>query len=408
VPYAPGITNNNLGGLVETTSYFGMLTSKLTKELDLAASWRFEDRNDKTPARYYLDSTANAFEFPNGLTNARESHQLNRGKLELSYRLPEGYRVVGGLDYDEKKTPDAYRESVTDKTIRLELRKSMSETINGSVRIAHSDRTGGAWHLLDGTPAAGATTFSTTTGVAAPLHFADRTRDKAKFMLDWVPMEPLSVQLFYEQGKDRYSFSPPSGNAQMGMTEGKTMLYGLDIAFTISENWKAQGYYSYNENKTHQNAVYTPRINAADQNCTGVTITTTCVPWTADLNLRGSVLGIGVKGKVSTWDVGADYLWTEDTTSYNILFNPLLNGAGNSVPAGAGVLPDTKYSINRLKLFGTYAFTKKTRVRLDYIYDVRKMDDFTWANWTYSDGTRVNVDPKQTTNFAGVTLMHSF
>ncbi len=408
VPYAPGITNNNLGGLVDTTSYFGMLTSKLTKDLDFAASWRFEDRADKTPQRLYLDSTANAIEYPNGVTNSRESHQINRGKFDLSYRLPDGYRVVGGFDYDEKKTPSAYRESVAEKTVRLELRKSMSETVNGSVKISHGDRTGGTWHLLNGTPEPGATTFSTTTGVAAPLQFADRTRDKARAMVDWAPAEQLSMQFFYEQGKDSYNFTPPSGNAQMGMTEGKTQLYGFDLAYRINDDWKAQGYYSYNENKTHQNAVYTPRINAADQPCVGVTVTTTCVPWTADLSLKGSVLGVGVKGRVTRWELGADYLLSEDTTSYNILFNPLLNGAGNSVPSGAGLLPDTKYTLNRLKLFGTYTYTKQTRVRLDYIYDVRKMDDYTWANWTYSDGTRVNVDPKQTTQFAGITFIHSF
>ena len=407
VPYASGMTNTSLNGLVETTSYFGMLTSKLSKDLDLAASWRYENRDDKTPQRFYLDSTAST-EYPNGVTNPQESHQINRGKIDLNYRLQGGYRLVGGLDYDEKRTPEAYRDSVTDKTVRLEMRKSMSETVNGSFKISHSNRNGGAWHLLDGTPAAGATTFSTTTGVAAPLQFADRKRDKAKLMVEWRPIDPMSLQFFYEQGKDSYPFAPPSGNPQMGQTEGKTQLFGLDASYKINDDWKAQGYYSANENKTHQIATYTPRVNNADQPCTGVTVTTTCVPWTADLNLKGTVLGAGFKGKIARWDVGADYLWSKDTTGYAIGFNPLLNGAGNSVPAGAGILPNTTYSLNRLKLYGTYAISKKTRVRLDYIYDVRKMDDYTWASWTYSDGTRVNVDPKQTTNFVGVTLIQSF
>ena len=409
VPYAPGITNSNLGGLVDTTAYFGMLTSKLTKDLDLAASWRYEDRDDKTPQRNYLDATAAPTEFPNGLANAQESHQLNRGKLELSYRLPAGYRLVGGLDYDQKKTPEAYRDSVTDKTVRIELRKSMSEAVNGSVKLSHSNRTGGAWHLLDGTPAAGVTTFSTTTGVAAPLQFSDRKRDKAKLMMEWRPVDPLSLQLFYEQGKDSYPFDPPSGNARMGQTDGKTQLYGLDAAFRVNDDWKTHAYYSYNQNKTHQNEVYTTRRQNLDQNCTIVGVTTSCSPWQADLNLKGMVFGAGVNGKMARWDFGADYLYSKDTTGYKISFDPNYpTAAGSSVPAGAGVLPDTNYTLNRLKLFGTYAFSKVTRLRLDYVYDVRKMDDYTWANWTYSDGTRVNVDPKQTTQFVGVTLIQSF
>lgn len=409
VPYAPGITNTSLGGLVDTTAYFGMLTSKLTKDLDLAASWRYEDRADKTPQRNYLDSTANAIEYPTGVMNAQESHKISRGKIELSYRLPAGYRLVGGFDYDDKKTPEAYRESVTDKTVRVELRKSMSEKLNGSVKLTHSDRTGGAWHLLEGTPAAGATTFSTTTGVAAPLHFSDRKRDKAKIMAEWRPVDPLSLQLYYEQGTDSYPFSPPSGNARMGQTDGKTELYGLDAAYRANDDWKAHGYYSINQNKTHQNEVYTTRRNGVDQNCTGTTVTTSCSPWQADLDLKGMVFGAGVNGKLARWDVGGDYLYSKDTTNYRITFDPNFpTAAGSAVPAGAGVVPDTNYTLNRLKLFGTYAFNKKTRLRLDYAYDVRKMDDFTWANWTFSDGTRVNVDPKQVTHLLGVTLIQSF
>jgi|GEM_PF-1873337 len=404
VPYAAGNTATALNGLVETTSAFAMVTSKFSKDLDFLASWRYEDRNDKTPQRYYLDSTAST-EFPTGYLNPLESHRINRGKAELTYRMGGGYSLTGGVDYDYKATPKAYREEVTDQTVRVELRKALSETLNGRFMLAHSERTGGKWDLLDGTPTPGMVTFSTTTGVAAPLQFADRKRDKAKLMADWSPTDPLSLQFFYEYGKDAYPFTPPSGNAQMGMTDGRTDLIGLDASFQINDKWKANAYYSLNTNKTHQNEVYTPRL-AADQNCTGVLATNSCVPWMADLDMRGEVFGMGVNGPVGAWTLAAKYLYSMDTTKYGITFNPA--GTGNSVPAGAGVLPDTVYSINRLSLTGGYAVSKATKLRLDYIYDLRKMDDYTWANWTFTDGTRVNVSPSQTTQLLGVTVTHSF
>lgn len=408
VPYAAGITNTSLGGVVDTTAYFGMLTSKLTKELDFLASWRYENRDDKTPQRNYLDAQASA-EYPAGAMNSRESHKLNRGKFELSYRLPAGYRLTGGFDYEQKKTPATMRDQVTEKTYRAELRKSLSETVTGKVMLAHSDRDGGRWNLLDGTPAAGATTFSTSTGVAAPLQFSDRKRDKVKLMVDWNPVDPLNLQFFVEHAKDTYPFNPPSGNARMGMTDGSSDLYGMDAAYRITDVWRANGYYTYNKNKTHQNELYTPRINAADQACTGVTVTTACSPWQADLSMEGSVFGAGLQGRIASWDVGAQYLYSKDKTRYNINFDPNFpTAAGSSVPAGAGVLPDTVYSLNRLKLYGTYAYSKATQFRLDYIYDVRKMDDYTWTNWTFSDGTRVNVNPTQTTHLLGLSVMQSF
>jgi MtrB/PioB family decaheme-associated outer membrane protein len=415
VPYASGITNSSLGAVVDTTSYFGQLTSKLTRDLDGTASWRYEDRKDKTPQRFYLDSSASA-EFPRGATNEHESHTVNRGKFELSYRLPEGYRLTGGLDYESKKTPEAWRDSVKETTYRVDLRKALGETVSGSVLLAHGNRTGGTWHLENGAPTVGVQTFSTATGVAAPLQFVDRKRDKVKFMLDWTPTEPLSTQLFYEYANDKYPFSPVSFNpgARMGQTDGKAQLYGLDLSYKIDRDWTARGYASYNENKTHQNELYTPRSavvtagGVLDQNCTGTAVTNSCVPWTADLKLKGLTAGVGAKGTKGKWDIGVDYLYSKDTTTYGITFDPLLNGAGNSVPAGAGVLPDTNYTLNRFRVNGVFHYTKETRVRLDYIYDHRKMDDYTWANWTFTDGTRVNVSPNQTTHVFGVTLIQSF
>jgi MtrB/PioB family decaheme-associated outer membrane protein len=402
VPYAAGITNTNLGGVVDTTTYFGMLTTKLTKDLDLLASWRYEDRQDKTPQRNYLDAQAST-EFPTGAANEQDSHKINVGKFELSYRLPEGYRLTGGLDFDQKKTPDTMRDEVTDKTIRAELRKSLSETLNGKVMLAHSNRTGGAWELLD------PTSFPTATNVAAPLQFADRKRDKAKVMVDWNPIDPLSLQLFYEHTKDNYPFTPVGGNARMGMTDGKTDLYGLDAAYKISDAWKVNGYYTYNQNKTHQNELYTPRV--LPQTCAIVpaSVANTCVPWQADLDMKGEVFGAGVQGKLASWDIGAQYLYSKDKTRYDIAFNPSYpTAATSSVPSGAGVLPDTVYSLNRLTFYGTYKYSKETRLRLDYINDVRKMDDYTWSNWTFSDGTRVNVAPNQKTQMVGLTLIQSF
>lgn len=337
--------------------------------------------------------------------DCRSCQCIWRGRFSKCTASTCGPTPAGGYDFDRKATPKAYREEVTDQTVRIELRKALSDSLNGKIMLARSDRTGGKWDLLDGTPTAGMVTFSTTTGVAAPLQFADRKRDKIKLMADWNPVDPLSLQFFYEYGKDAYPFTPPSGNAQMGMADGGTDLVGLDAAFRINDNWKVNGFYSLNQNKTHQNEVYTPRL-AGDQNCTGVLATNSCTPWMADLDMRGEVFGLGLNGSVAQWTLGAKYLYSQDTTKYGITFNPA--GVGSSVPAGAGVLPDTVYSISRLNLSGGYALSKATRLRLDYVYDLRKMDDYTWANWTFTDGTRVNVSPTQATQLVGMTITHSF
>jgi hypothetical protein len=59
-------------------------------------------------------------------------------------------------------------------------------------------------------------------------------------------------------------------------------------------------------------------------------------------------------------------------------------------------------------VYGIYPVSKATRIRLDYIFDQRKMDDYTWTNWVYADGTKVYVDPNQITQIFGVSLIQSF
>lgn len=391
VPYASGITNTSLGGRVDTTSYATTLTSRFTSNLDGLFSWRYEDRDDKTPVRQYVT----------GFFNTPESHRLNRGKLELNYRLPMGFRLSGGYEYEDKETPETLRESVTDHTFRVDLRKTMGETLNGSLSLAHSERNGGKWDLpLD-------SSFPTTSAVTAPLQFADRNRDKARFMLDWSPTEAASFQAYYEYAQDKYPFTPETGFARMGLTKGESEMAGLDASYLITDNWKVDGYYTYSVYKTHQDEIYTPRV--LPQTCTTNTLAASCVPWSADLDMNGSVLGAGLKGKMGRWDLTANYLYSKDRTSYGINFNPSYpTAATSSVPSGAGNLPDTTYTINRLHLSGTYHVSKDTSVRVDGIYDIRRMDDYTWSNWTYSDGTRVFVSPKQSTYAIGVTLTQAF
>jgi predicted porin len=120
-------------------------------------------------------------------------------------------------------------------------------------------------------------------------------------------------------------------------------------------------------------------------------------------------LGAGLKGSTGDWKLGAKYLYSRDTTSYGVVADPTtMNASYSPSPAGAGYVPDTTYTLQRIQLTGTYAYTKTTKVRLDYMLDMRNMDDYTWAGWTFADGTKVNVAPNQTTQLVGLTLLQSF
>lgn len=408
-------SRSNLGGKLETTNAFASLTSKVTKDLSVVASWAYEDRNDKTPKDIYLVDYTHG----NGVTaytNNPESMTTNRGKLEGTYRLAGGYRITAGYDYDEKKykgmEEEGFREKTKEDTYRVALRKMLSEKLNGSVTFSHSDRSGSDW---------GSTPSIYGDHWVAPTQFADRQRDRAKFMVDWSPVEQMNLQFAYENSRDDYT----SRANNMGLNKGKSDLYSVDASYQINETWKTNLWYSLSYNRIKQNERQNPRVGPTAplspvtnpensdnfQTCSGSSATFTCTLWSADLDLKSEAFGAGISGRVNgRLDVGAQYQYYNDVNKYKIAVGDVVAGsqANSQVLPGAGILPDTKYTLSRLNLFGKYALAKTTSLRLDYVHDLRKMDDYTWSQFRYSDGTTVSMNPKQTTKIIAVSLTQSF
>lgn len=364
----------NLGAEVDTTNLFGSITSRFTRDLTFLASWSREDRDDDTPVVVYNT----------GYTNNPESTTKDFGKLELAYRLPAGFKITGGVDYDQREYKGLYedglRDEVNERTYRVDLKKSLSETISGKVQYSRSERTGSPWmsaYVTSGQPLGAY--------YAGSIQFSDRTRDKLKFFADFAPTEALNIQAAYEMSDDEYDNRTPYNGAKSGAAE----LYSLDAAYQFSDDWRASAWYSYSTNRVSY-------IKANANN------TPTVISWAGKADLKGDAFGLDVSGKVlRKFDVGLQYTHSNDTGDYPMAWdNP-----ATTTPIG---VPDTEYKLDRLRLYGKYPVAKNSVLRADYIYDVRRMDDYTWKNWIYSDGTTVFVDPKQTTQIFALTLIHKF
>lgn len=382
LPVNPGLAPN-LEAKVKTTEVYGSLMSRVTKDLKLSGSWRYEDKKDDTPVRTFYSSTS-----LEGYYNG-ESRTINHGRLDADYNLGRGYGLTAGVDYNDKnlKLPigDTARQSVTERTGRLALRKSMSETVNGTATFAHSERKGSDWEspLPD----------------IFPTFLADRTRDSLKGLVDWSATQNLDLQVAYEGYRDDYSKS------NFGLDKGNGQILSFDASYVMNETWKGNAWYSkqLGESKQFASGKYCVGTNA---NCPfGSPSLSATVPWDATLESNSDQFGFGVNGSIRAVEVGAQYLYSYDTSKQKL---NVPYGIGGAPVPGTGILPDVKYKVQTLKLFGSYPLAKATKVRLDYIYDLRKMDDYTWTNWVYADGTRVFQDPKQTTQLIGLSLIQAF
>jgi MtrB/PioB family decaheme-associated outer membrane protein len=382
-PVQPGI-GTDLGGRVDTTLAQAGITSRPMPKLTLLADLRYEDRDDKTPIRLYgtPGSTTDGNNEPRSITTTT-------GKAEASYALPNAFRLTGGVGYEEKKRNTSpvrvvsYRESTDELSYRVELRRMMSETVTGAISYVHSDRDGSPW--VTTTQGSGAT----GSNLIAPLHLADRKRDKVRLTVNWQVTDPLTLNLFVEGARDDYT---PHDGSTLGPKEGSAQNFSIDAAYAFTQNWQATAWYTRYDTKAEQST------------CVGASAVGVCPAagaspvWQATLKNLSDNFGLGMRGKpMGRLEIGADLSYSDIKDEYQL--QALI---GNPIAS----LPDVSTKLTRVNLFGKYALQKNSGVRLDYIYDRYKTDEWTWATWTYADGTRITQDPNQTVNFFGVTYYY--
>jgi MtrB/PioB family decaheme-associated outer membrane protein len=392
-PTLAGI-GSSLDAKVQTTEVYSAVTSRLTKDLKVLASWRYEDRQDKTPVRIFGTSTSAGV--TTNYYNNPESHTANWGKVEANYRLGAGFNLTGGFDYTNKSSKEWERHDVSELTSRIAVSRTMGEALNGTLSFAHAERKGSEWS-------------NGTTPPILPVYLADRNRDRVRGMLDLAATENLNIQFAYEAYFDDYNKST------YGLDKGQGQIFSVDSSYAISDVWKLNAWYTKQNGESRQYAQGAVCTTGNGSNCTSNTFRTgTLVQWDANLKQDSDQFGLGLNGRVRMIDVGAQLLIFQDVNKQDLSKMPATtctNAACTTtapVASGMGIVPDTKYTQNTVKLFGIYPVSKATKVRLDYIYDLRKMDDYTWSNWVYADGTRVYVKPEQVTQIIGLSMQHSF
>jgi MtrB/PioB family decaheme-associated outer membrane protein len=373
----------NLNGRLDTTLLEAGLTSKPMRDLSIVANLRYRNFDDKTP----LVMVAAA---GGGVWNTPFSYKNKVGKLEATYRLPQGYSLLGGLEYNsqDRWVPSVgtlyvpFRAKLDEATYRVQLRKSMSETLNGSLGYAHSKRDGGGY-TFTGDPV--------EDGVN-PLNVADRKRDKWRAMVDWSPMERLGLQFSAESSRDKYSGLP------FGLKEGDAQVYSVDGSFQVSKDWAINAWVSYDDTTAKETTQQTALITKYNT-----------------LTEKGTSFGLGVRGNaMAKLKVGGDLEQFHSKNGYN------QDRSGGALAAGTVPIPGgITNKMLRVKLFAQYAVQKNADVRLDLIHEKWSTNDWSWMLFpgtgpipftygTATDGTTVTSNPKQNSTFLGVRYRYRF
>ncbi len=396
---APG----SLDGRIDTTLVQAGLTARPLPKLSVRADARYENRDDKTPVFVYFPLQATATATTNG-TNEPRDIKTNSGKLEASYRLPMGLRLTGGVDYVEKtrNSPPvravSYRETTDETSLRAELRRSISETLTGALSYIHSARGGSDWLV---NTAVNGTIYSNQ---VAPLTLADRDRDMWRLTLNWMPIEPLSLNLRLDAARDEYSGRGISVVDQ-AVRKGEAQNYSLDAAYSFSDNVQGTAWYSVNDTGLESQQC---RSGTGDVCVPGTGVGTNQV-WGSNVRNLADTFGLGLRARItSKLELSADL--SHSKVLDEMLLRSIEPGTVITVPT-VSPIDDIHTEVTSLALSAKYALQRHSGVRVVYIYNRYQTDDWTWANWNYSPtdgGTTVLQDPNQRVSFIGASYYQSW
>jgi MtrB/PioB family decaheme-associated outer membrane protein len=383
---------NDLGGRIDTTLVQAALTSRPLPRLSLLAKVRWEDRDDKTPiALYNIEDTST-------YTNRRMPLTRSRGQAQATWRFTSETSGTVGADYESIDRGvftsssaaagiSALRQETAETGVRAELRRRMSETLNGSVILSHSRRDGSNW--LRDNSGVGVTEVpdsdpSLATAILMPT-LADRRRDQVKLLADWQPLENLSLQFALQSGRDR--FSTPS---IYGLRDSDMDQLTIDANYALSSRWSLTGFVSHGSQTLRQ------------ARPAGVIL---------DYDNRSTSLGLGVTGKpVAKLEVGGNFAWIDDRSIYAQTLEPAANAGAAALLAATGGLPDIVFRQSLWKFYGRYEVDKQSEIRVDLIHQRSHWNDWTWVYngvpFTYSDGTVVGQQPRQIVTFVAVRYVY--
>jgi MtrB/PioB family decaheme-associated outer membrane protein len=381
----------NLDAKVVTTLAQAGIVSRPMPKLTLRADLRSEDRDDKTPVRQYFTPPAPGSTTTATGENEPRSIRTTRAMAEASYLLPYQLRITGGIENEEKKRNTSavrivsHRDTTEELSYRIELRRSMSETFTGAIQYVHSDRDGSAFQTT--------TVFNGTAGsnLIAPLHLADRERDKIRFTSNWTPLEPLSIQFFVDYADDKYSGRDGSG---LGPRNGKAQNYSLDAGYRFSDKWQGNVWFNRNDTRAEQ-------VTCEGTTGPACTAGATNPIYSAKLRSKSDSFGLGFRGQPNDrLLIGGDlhYSIIKDSYLQQSITPPTSTDAAN--------LPEISTRLTRFNLYAKYMLEKHSSVRVDYIYDRYKTNDWTWTNFTFADGTTVNENPNQRVNYLGASYIY--
>lgn len=440
---------------VINSDFLARLTSKPTRELQLMAQYRYEDRDNKTPSQNFLVAGGDAAGTPSLFTNRPLNFKTHSATVEGDYYFAPRQAVKLGYDYKEiertvtaEPPPPAELESpfraekTKENTFRAEYRNNLAQKLTGRLMYAYSTRRASEYEEFVLLPQPTVAPFP----AADPLlpgfreaFLSDRDRNKFKGVLNAQASDALTLNGSIEWNHDKYK------NLLYGLKKNESLVFNLDAGYALNENTGLSAFYTYEHRNVGLDLLAIGRGTAATildapaftQPCSGFFAaaghlpsdvgTDPCRRWGEDYGDRVHTFGMGANMRslfTERFDLIADLTYQYAKTPINVTGGTYF-GNGSTAPAPAfnnifipsERMPDILTKYFQLRLNGTYAIDRKSAIRVLYIFGHLKTDDWQWDAYTNSrlgvlavpvyPGTNI-TSPDYNVHVIGISYVHYF
>lgn len=376
------LPRGSLDGRIDTTVVNLRLSSRPWEDFSWSASYRYDDRDNKTPRDEYVYIGGDTQLQQTGLTSNRRRYNEPYSFKERQFKLDASYRVWGhtdlsaGVQHSRVDRTYSEREEADETTYNLGIKTAIGERFSGQLRYTHAKRDGSTYIGFEPFHSGYSEGYVATTPgwenhpALRKYFLANRDRDLLNASMSFTPTEAWTFSASVDSARDEYNQS------ELGLTDSRIKSYSLDTVYAPSPLWSTYAFYTYEK---------------LDSSQTGHSISggASQIPTSSDLNRRWFVdhldridsYGLGFKRSSSSGklDFGIDYVNSKSRSDLDFAVGSALLTAP---------LPRDETRLKSLNLHATYKVQANLSLRAGLWYE-----DFDSTDWSV-DG----IEPNQLHN----------
>ena len=426
----------SLDGLVVTTHGDLKLTHQASKDLNLTAGLKYDNRNNRTESSIYSFNAISGGNPSNGYPNTPVSIKKTQLELAGDYKIDPLSKVRVAFNHDSiRRGCDSYAVNALypagtncmvavatkDNKLGATYKRTLSDALTGNVgytfarRITDSDiYARAALVSTNGNMQLGAPAASLIQGLNAgdylgfhPYLNASKKEQTLRAGINWEATDRLS---FVVGGK----YTDTHFDTQYGVQQEGSSSMNLDGTFAYSENTVVSAYVTQQYHKRDVLDVTKGASSAA----TIATATALPVPsgatWSNTLRDSDTTIGINLKhnglmdGKL---ELLADAMYSLGRSQYNTVQNYSTASLTPGLDCGAptqllcGSSPIVRNGLLQFKLTGTYKMDKNAKIAVAFLHQSLTSNDYKYDSMQYMYTPNALMPTNETSGSYSVNML---